>query len=542
MGTQTLSNKLTKILYTHIKYNLPEIVKEISERIQEVSDRLKELGPPLPEAPSEKLQMAWIMIMQFCSYFRDAIAGKSSTKKDRSEKQKREFQGGAKIKIMYYKLYDKYSRSDFKITEEEKYDDDAMSTAILLSEGDSMSGFPSADVFVSLIQPQIEKLKAPALELLADVYGYLEGLANNLKEKAFRRFPSFGEELMEKISEVMQNEREKCRYLVEALLDSEHEYMFTNDAEYLMNRTNIVPEAKEKTEEIKEERKGSLTSEDKKMEPVASFVKKKEKKEIMSKKKTTKIFVTELRARLDTYFRIVIRNMRDAIPKIIGFFLVKAVQEKMQLELFQKMSEMHEAINRNLGEPIAVIKERKALTAQLEILRKAERALSRDPEITSATSAIDEELLYQLKAEKASELLKAKNAPISKDSDRKRSDNEMPMKLNEEQKDIMPSKSENVANPKPVPVQATKSDPVKPQMQIPPEKIMPKLGLPQIVPAHPLQIPMKGAPLVPQKPTTPPMVRKGDMLPPGKPAGNSPSAKTETAKTMKSNGVPPAKK
>ena len=85
VGTQTLSNKLTKILYTHIKHNLPEITNEIKERIQEVSDRLNEMGTPLPEEPSEKLQMAWSMVMEFCAAFKNAIAGKGASRKDRKE-------------------------------------------------------------------------------------------------------------------------------------------------------------------------------------------------------------------------------------------------------------------------------------------------------------------------------------------------------------------------------------------------------------------------------------------------------------------------
>jgi hypothetical protein len=84
-GTQTLSNKLTKILYTHIKHNLPDITKEISERIGEVSERLKELGPPMPEEPTEKLQMAWSMVMEFCQCFKNAIAGKAISRKERKE-------------------------------------------------------------------------------------------------------------------------------------------------------------------------------------------------------------------------------------------------------------------------------------------------------------------------------------------------------------------------------------------------------------------------------------------------------------------------
>jgi hypothetical protein len=140
---------------------------------------------------------------------------------------------------MYYNLFKEFCKSDFKVTEE--YDDELMSRAILLHEGDSMPGFPSADVFVSLIQPQIEKLKNPALDLLQDVYNYLEELANSIKSVAFTRFPSFGEEIMEKIVEFLQEEKEKTRYLVEAIIDSEQTYMFTNDPEYLVSRTDIVP-------------------------------------------------------------------------------------------------------------------------------------------------------------------------------------------------------------------------------------------------------------------------------------------------------------
>ncbi len=140
---------------------------------------------------------------------------------------------------MYYRLFKEYSKPDFSVTQD--YDDDLIRNAILLHEGDSMPGFPSADVFVSLIQPQIEKLKTPSMDLLQDVYNYLEELATSMQVHSFQRFPTFGDELMEKIIEIMQEEREKARYLVESVIDSEQTYMFTNDPEYLINRTDIVP-------------------------------------------------------------------------------------------------------------------------------------------------------------------------------------------------------------------------------------------------------------------------------------------------------------
>ncbi len=52
-----------------------------------------------------------------------------------------------------------------------------------------------------------------------------------------------------------------------------------------------------------------------------------------------------------------------------------------------------------------MVQERKALKAQLETLRNAERILTRDPEITSMIGASDDDLLYELRAESAEEKL-----------------------------------------------------------------------------------------------------------------------------------------
>jgi hypothetical protein len=42
------------------------------------------------------------------------------------------------------------------------------------------------------------------------------------------------------------------------------------------------------------------------------------------KPQSSNLFVREIRARIDAYFKIVVRNVRDSVPKVIGYFLVKA--------------------------------------------------------------------------------------------------------------------------------------------------------------------------------------------------------------------------
>ena len=47
-------------------------------------------------------------------------------------------------------------------------------------------------------------------------------------------------EMMDIIIKVLSKEREQTREVVEAILDSEQEYLFTNDRDYKDNRSEIV--------------------------------------------------------------------------------------------------------------------------------------------------------------------------------------------------------------------------------------------------------------------------------------------------------------
>jgi len=46
------------------------------------------------------------------------------------------------------------------------------------------------------------------------------------------------------------------------------------------------------------------------------------------------VFVVELRQRIDQYFAIVLRNVKDSIPKSIGHFMVRKSQDSLQFELY----------------------------------------------------------------------------------------------------------------------------------------------------------------------------------------------------------------
>jgi dynamin 1-like protein len=149
LGTEILSQKLTKVMFTHIKHNLPEITNEIRDKAKDIEERLRDLGPPLPSEATEKVHLLWNMITDFVTIYKNTITGKFDTKRYQSQNPtgKRELSGGAKIKLHFYNLYRQFV--NYSATSE--YTDADIEKAIMLHEGDTIPGFPSVDVFVYLI-------------------------------------------------------------------------------------------------------------------------------------------------------------------------------------------------------------------------------------------------------------------------------------------------------------------------------------------------------------------------------------------------------
>jgi hypothetical protein len=58
-------------------------------------------------------------------------------------------------------------------------------------------------------------------------------MAQGIVDRIFARFPTMIPEVMEIITNVLQAEKENARGIVESIIDSEQNYLFTNDMDYL---------------------------------------------------------------------------------------------------------------------------------------------------------------------------------------------------------------------------------------------------------------------------------------------------------------------
>ena len=83
IGTPVLIDKLTQILFKHIRRFLPEIKKEINEKRRSVQDRLDELGEGVPLETAERVQVMWTLVTDYCEMFKNTIRGKYDRKLQR---------------------------------------------------------------------------------------------------------------------------------------------------------------------------------------------------------------------------------------------------------------------------------------------------------------------------------------------------------------------------------------------------------------------------------------------------------------------------
>ena len=167
LGCSVLTTKLSRILFTHIKHSLPEIINEIRGKLRETEQELSDLGTPMPSEKGEKFHMVMMMIYEVVEGYKNQISGKFDAKRAIQQNPNQSaLSGGSRIKMQMFKLYKEYD--NFNVTQE--YSDMAIERAIVMHEGDSIPGFPSVDLLIYLLQPQLEKIREPAMELIQDVY------------------------------------------------------------------------------------------------------------------------------------------------------------------------------------------------------------------------------------------------------------------------------------------------------------------------------------------------------------------------------------
>ena len=78
------------------------------------------------------------------------------------------------------------------------------------------------------------------MEVLNETFVYMDQLATTIIKRVFMRFPSVLDEISDLSNKVLQLQRDKARKIIDNQLDSELDYIFTNDHQYLSSKTDLT--------------------------------------------------------------------------------------------------------------------------------------------------------------------------------------------------------------------------------------------------------------------------------------------------------------
>ncbi|ORM40718.1 Vacuolar protein sorting-associated protein 1 [Babesia sp. Xinjiang] len=365
-GIPSLVEKLTKVLYRHISTVLPDLKAEITNRIKTVAGKLEALGESAPSGATERIHLLWQMTTDYCEVFGGIIKGRYVSRlHDFVDK---DAVTGMQIRTIFNELLEPFIMQ--KVFDQ--LTDVEIDQAIQMHEGDSLPGFPSPDTFEYLILPQLQKLVPPAVECLERVQQTLDLLAMKVAQRIFARFPLLYEKVLALSQKIFTEETQNARDVLEKYVESETLYIFTNDAQYMMDKAEERVDGARTGGYVVEKATQITQATGKAISGVWEAAQGK-------KRRYSSQFIQEIRRRLNVYFAIVLRNMRDSVPKIIGHFLVRKVQQNMQYKIYTALTQQNqEELETTFGEPPHIARDRELLKEQLDVLNRAMGLLQRD--------------------------------------------------------------------------------------------------------------------------------------------------------------------
>lgn len=337
LGTRALIDRVSSILFDMIKIALPKIKNEIVERKKKAKDQFDICGEEMPETDERKQELIFKMVRAFKNNFDQEITGKFcheiSSNKNRREKVKKmgetiTFQ----LNGLFSGLYEDFTDKEFRITGD--YTDEYIRNAIEVYQGDSMPGFQSFDAFLFLINPKMRLLHDPVYSLLEEAKSILELKGTEILDLIFKKYPRLLIEVKENFLKELTQTRNSTRKLLENLLRCNENYWFTNDP-YMVEGTVLNISAKTKGKDV---------------------------------------MIMELRNRIEKYFYIVIRNIRNTVPKIIGSFLLRKLQVNLEVSILNSLSRKNYLID-VFEENDAMVETRKKVRQELVSLTNAENLL-----------------------------------------------------------------------------------------------------------------------------------------------------------------------
>jgi len=374
-GIENLIDKLRKIFFEHLKMFLPDIYQSLKNKIQECKKCLEELGANDFQLLASGNQFSFLndLINRFCHNVEIAFSGKSQDLEDNKASHN--------LKIMYYEFL-----ADIQRKPSENLHNSYISEIIVRSEGDRLSGFPESTVFQEILSLDFDIIKEEVQSFYDQIYSISIKTILNIMEKYFKFFPQLKTKMEDLVMEFVNKSFNDTKYISDSICKMNMEYLYIDDNENFRQILNGIIKELSLNEDDEEEDnlKGKKLTEEEIKKKKEKEAKKEEKKRKLFNKSPTDI-ANEYNTRIseyvkkiiDYYYELIVRNLRESIPKTFGNYYVKNMKNMRSALLISVLSEKNEDL---FSEDPNIAMKRKYHYDILKILEKSEKLMLSDSE------------------------------------------------------------------------------------------------------------------------------------------------------------------
>jgi len=294
LGIPVVSSSLSHILVNNIKQCLPKVLQDINKKLEETTNNLEELGTSVPQNKEIKINIINGLLSQYVKVFIHAIEYRGST-----------YQTGRKIKDSF----DNFRRFIDSYNPFTEYDDEYIVSLLKSYDGMHMS-FPYLPIEVlentlkdKKIRP-IYKLYEPSQKCLQEILEIMNNqnqiilAGTSGEDRQISKYPNLIKTINNLIlNDVLLPRLHKTEQKIKELIEQEESYIWTDDKTFLQ----------------------MIASDFSKIIQNDSF-------DIVKFKKI-----------LYEYYKTIIKNVRENIPKCIVYHLIKNTTDNLSSFLYDKI-------------------------------------------------------------------------------------------------------------------------------------------------------------------------------------------------------------
>jgi len=330
LGIPNMTRHISEILVDKIKMSLPFVLEQINQRLIQISEEFIEMGSTLPESVEAKQSLVHSLINFFGKNFVSTI-----------DERGKSINTARNIKDIFIKYRESLAVlnpfNDFDANKE------YIKESIRNCEGNKMT-FPSPPIEVlekcltDIKRDPISILIEPSKKCCKDICTELLQLVDELlRIKRLERFPILVKKIKNEVStEIVTKHIQKTNEKIDDLFKGEQSYIWTDDKTFRnalnsMSSKNLADD-------------GSDNS------------------------------VKPMNELLKLYYNTIIENVRNNVPKIIMRFLIREVEDDINLNFYERI--MKESIDELLMEEDNISLRRKELINERDRLQLAKISIN----------------------------------------------------------------------------------------------------------------------------------------------------------------------